>query len=181
MIEGKTAKHINPARRERLNKGWPIKVYTYDCWPQEKPPQALLDTAHEMRRLWNEFTAIFRQILADDKKDEAGKPLLSERNLDDVILYADLKCDAHISRLVQLYAHVGEGNLFEALGFDRDLVITGQQVLEFVFTGSRALRGYGVVSLLIQNCYFCARHDRAGRIFYKTAHVPGGLLRNGWR
>jgi hypothetical protein len=78
MIEEKTAKRINPARRERLNKGWPIKVYTYDCWPQEKPPQALWDTAHEMRRLWNDFTAIFRKILADDEKDEAGKPLLSK-------------------------------------------------------------------------------------------------------
>jgi hypothetical protein len=78
MIEEKTAKRINPARRERLNKGWPIKVYTYDCWPQEKPPQALWDTAHEIRRQWNDFTAIFRKIITDDKKDEAGKPLLSK-------------------------------------------------------------------------------------------------------
>jgi hypothetical protein len=78
MIDEKTAKRKSPIRRGRLNKDWPIKVYTYDCWPQEKPPQALWDTAHEMRRLWNDFTAIFRKILADDKKDEAGKPLLSK-------------------------------------------------------------------------------------------------------
>ena len=60
----------NLARRERLNKDWPIKVYTYACWPQGTIPSALWDTAHEMRRLWNDFTAIFRDILSKDLKDE---------------------------------------------------------------------------------------------------------------
>ena len=88
MIEEKTAKRKNPVRRERLNKDWPIKVYTYDCWPQEKPPQALWDTAHEMRRLWNDLTAIFRMILADDVRDEAGKPLLSKE--ESAVLWAPI-------------------------------------------------------------------------------------------
>jgi len=69
----------NLARRERLNKDWPIKVYTYACWPQGTIPSALWDTAHEMRRLWNDFTAIFRDILSKDLKDELGKPLLSKQ------------------------------------------------------------------------------------------------------
>lgn len=78
MTEVQLPKRKNLARRPRLNGDWPIKVYVYDCWPQEKPPQELWDTAHEMRRLWNEFTAIFRGVLAKDAKDEAGKPSLSK-------------------------------------------------------------------------------------------------------
>src|SRR5262244_1806127 len=74
----KISQRKNIARRERLNKDWPIKVYTYDCWPQEKPPKALWDTAHEMRRLWIDFTEIFRKVLEQDKKDDTGKPLLSK-------------------------------------------------------------------------------------------------------
>lgn len=81
-------KRKNLARRDRLNKDWPIKVYNYDCWPVEKPPQALWDTAHEMRRLWNEFTAIFRKIVEDDKKDDAGKPILPKEER--AILWAPL-------------------------------------------------------------------------------------------
>ncbi len=69
----------NPARprRERINKDWPIKVQTYDCWPQ-KIPKDLWDCVHAMRRLWNDFTAIFKHALTADKKDEEGKPLLSK-------------------------------------------------------------------------------------------------------
>jgi len=77
-ISKKPERRKNPARRERLNKDWPIKVHNYRCSPNEKPPQALWDTAHEMRRLWNDLTAVFRKILAEDKKDEDGKPLLSK-------------------------------------------------------------------------------------------------------
>jgi hypothetical protein len=68
----------NLARRERLNKDWLFKVCAYRCSPREKPPQALWDTAHEIRRLWNDFTEIFHKILKEDKQDEDGKPLLSK-------------------------------------------------------------------------------------------------------
>ncbi len=77
-ISKKPERRKNFARRERLNKDWPFKVYPYRCMLREKPPQALWDTAREMRRLWNDFTETFHKILKEDKKDEDGKPLLSK-------------------------------------------------------------------------------------------------------
>ena len=76
-------KSKNPARRERLHPDWPVKVQVYRCWPLcaashfyrvegcpdclDAIPQDLWDTAHKMRRLWNEFTALLRDILAKVK------------------------------------------------------------------------------------------------------------------
>src|SRR6266508_1921564 len=101
----------NLARRERLNKDWPIKVYTYACWPQGTIPSALWDTAHEMRRLWNDFTAIFRDILGKDLKDELGKPLLSKQER--AILWAPINTtplrEIAKQRKDRLDAGAGEG------------------------------------------------------------------------
>jgi len=66
----------NTVRRERLNKEWPFIVHVYPCWPIEEIPRELWDTAHEMRRLWNDFVFLFRDASAADLKDETGKPLL---------------------------------------------------------------------------------------------------------
>lgn len=87
VLEQKPKKK-NPARRERLNKEWPFKIYSYDAFPQKPPPKALWDTAHGMKRLWNDLTAKFKSVSDRDLKDEEKKPLLSKE--DRKILWGEL-------------------------------------------------------------------------------------------
>ncbi len=73
-----TTNSRNLARRPRLNEDWPISSYSFDCWPQEKPPDSLWETAHQMRRLWNDLTAIFVRARELDTRDDSGSPLHSK-------------------------------------------------------------------------------------------------------
>lgn len=82
----------NLARRERLNPDWPIRIFTYDCWPiGGELPQELWNTARLMQSLWNELCIEFQKASAADLKDDNGKSLLSKEERKAAYAPLDLK------------------------------------------------------------------------------------------